>query len=142
MFTNVDNDVKKFVDVEEIIEEKIPDYFYPAFAGELCSIFGVSIFRKLSTIDYDEDGSAITNWANSYYDLHTYSSGWFRALEITCKKLEMEWLIDYWVGLEWYDSDIFNELLEDKVVTNFINKAYKSCIDNPYFNYLLDINER
>lgn len=128
--------------LEEILDKSIPDYFYPAFAGELCSIFGVSIFHKLPVIDYDEDGSAITNWANSYYDLHTYSGGWIQALEATCKKLDMEWLVHYRVAnLEWYDADIFDELLEDKVITKFINKAYKSCIDNPYYDYLIKTNE-
>lgn len=128
--------------IEGVIEKKIPNYFYPAFAGELCSIFGTSIFHKLPRANFDDDGNTVMNWADYYYDLHTYSSGWFRALEATCKKLDMEWLIDYRaVNLEWYDADIFDDLLEDKVINNFIDKAYKSCADNPYYDYLIDTNE-
>lgn len=118
----------------EKIDDKIPDYFYPAMAGELCSIFGLSIFRKIPMDDIDDDGNRRINWEKYYYDLHAGTGGWVEALCATCKKLDMEWFSDYWLKLEWYDSDILDTILEDRIVKNFIDNKGQTVTS--YYRYL------
>ena len=118
------------------IDDKIPDYFYPAMAGELCSIFGPSIFRKIPMDDMDDDGNRRVNWEKYYYDLHVGTGGWIEALWATCKKLDMEWFSDYWLKLEWYDFDILDDILEDRIVKNFIDNKGQTVTS--YYRHLTD----
>ena len=107
------------------IDERIPDYFYIAMAGELCSVFGIDIFIK------DEDDN---------YPLFYVSStgGWYEALKATCKKLDMKWFLDYWVTLEWYDSDVLDGYIEDRIIEEFIDN--RDSRPNCYYKYLVSIN--
>lgn len=93
--------------VPEEVLMKIPSHFWPAFAGELISIFGLSIFEKET-----ENG----------YGLFYVSStvGWNAALRMTCNKLNMKWLSDYYDKLEWWESDMFDGEFEDLLIKNFV----------------------
>lgn len=109
--------------IPEEILSKIPGYFWPAFAGELCSVFGPDILGK------DEDDIYAIDYAGG-------TAGWHAALKATTHKLSMAWLFDYYDGLEWYDSDQFDGELEDLVRTQFIE--VKQPAANPYYLWLLE----
>lgn len=97
-----------------IILEKIPDYFYPALLGELISI----------------NGTWIIGYAHEYGDLFSSAGGWYCALRQTCEKLNLNWIIDYHRGLEWYDSDIFDGELESRCCKLIV--TYDGATDSIY----------
>ena len=109
------------------IKSRIPQYFYSAFAGELFSILGGAIFDK------DESG---------FYSLVYISgtTGWSEALKMTCRKLDMEWLLDYYDSLPWYDSDIFDGEIEDMVISEFVDAGEKPKSAHMYYQFLLEKN--
>lgn len=124
------------------IDMKIPDYFYFAMAGELASIMGPDIFTvipiyKLDDNDnevLDENGNYIIE--DEYYDLNSSTAGWYEAFKATCHKLDLPWLIDYHDKLEWYDSDVFDGIIEDRIIMFFIKKDTHNT--NPYYIYLIN----
>lgn len=122
-------------------DTKIPDYFYFAMAGELCSIFGPHLFDRIDPVEYDDDGnplpSSISEGA-AYYDLDTSSVGWVEALKATCQKLDMMWLMNYRNELEWYDSDIFDGIIEERIIEKFVKE--KTHQSNAYYKYLISKN--
>ena len=103
--------------IPDDILTKIPQYFWPAFAGELVSTFGLSIFEK------SEEG---------LYVLFNISStcGWSAALRTTCDKLNMKWLFDYYDKLEWWQSDMFDGEFEDLLIKNYVEVE-----DKPEYAY-------
>lgn len=109
--------------IPEKIKSKIPQHFYIAFAGELCSVFGHMIFKK------DE---------SDLYSLFYVSStaGWNEDLKMTCQKLNMCWLLDYYNSLEWYESDLFDGEMEDKIVSEFIEADQAQANSNAYYKFL------
>lgn len=123
-----DKDVHVEYNIPTEIDIKIPSYFYIALAGELCSILGPQIFNKIT--DLDED----TEEEFSYYDFDSGTAGWYAAFKATCKKLDLQWLLNYYDALKWYDRDIFDDIIEDRVVTRFIDKD-NHC--NEYYKYLM-----
>ena len=108
---------------EEIIV-KIPQHFWPAFAGELVSTFGLMVFEK-------EEGS-------DFYALNYVSStnGWNAALRMTCNKLDMKWLFDYYDKLEWWQSDMFDGEFEDLLIRNFVESENKP--EHAYYSWLIN----
>lgn len=130
------NDELVKYEIPKEIDEKIPDYFYAALAGELCSIYGVDIFRKHPNIEYDNDGNEKIDWENYYYDLNSGTGGWINAVFATCERLNMQWLSDYWIGLEWYDSDILDSIIEARIIERFIDN--KRNPGESYFQYLIN----
>lgn len=117
------DDFAKYTIPEEI-DSRIPEYFYPAMAGELCSIYGSEILQQIG----------------DYFDMDSSTRGWYEAFKMTCKKLNMDWLLDYWNSLEWYDSDIFDGIIEDRIIEKFINVKDQNC--NVYYNYLVNKGEK
>lgn len=112
------------------IEAKIPDYFYIAMAGELCSVFGYWLFDKIVDPDDPKD--------EGHYNLGSSTAGWYEAFKATCDKLNMSWLMDYYKTLECYDSDIFDGIIENRIITNFIlTEGHHS---NLYYQYLCNKN--
>ena len=93
--------------IPEEILAKVPQYFWPAFAGELISVFGLAVFEKGEADSYD-----------LFYVSST--SGWNAALQMTCNKLDMKWLFDYYDRLEWWQSDMFDGEFEDLLIKNFV----------------------
>lgn len=83
---NEENDVSIQYKIPNELKEKIPDYFYPAFAGELCSVFGPHIFFK-------EDEIYGISYVSSTY-------GWSFAMKATCAKLGIDWLSKYYDELQ------------------------------------------
>ena len=62
------------------IKDRIPDYFYTAFAGKLFSVYGWERSRDMFYPEID-GGDA---------DLASSTSGWVQAFKATCRKLDME----------------------------------------------------
>jgi hypothetical protein len=121
----IDNKGNLHYHIPEEIENRIPEYFYIAMAGELCSIFGWQIFEK-------QEDSYISE-IEPYYDLASSTGGWYEAFKATCKKLDMNWLLEYYRTLAWYDSDMFDGVIENRIITNFIEKDDNA---NSYYRYL------
>ena len=129
-------------EIPKEIDEKIPEYFYYAFAGELASIMGPHVFEKVEFFEEDDSGEFVLDEngnlivEDSYYDLDSTSGGWFEAFTETCRKLDMMWLADYHRNLEWYDSDVFDGILEDRIIQKYILSEDNHC--NPYYKYLCE----
>ena len=58
---------------------------------------------------------------------------WEKALNSTCKSLDMMWLIKYYEELPWYDSDLFDGEIEEELYKHIPGRKNP----NPYFLYLL-----
>lgn len=94
-------------EIPEEIKSRIPDQFYYSMIKELVYIFGMSMLAKVE---------------GSYYDLQSSIGGWVEAFKTTCKKLGMEWLLDYYETLDWYESDVFAGIIESYISDNFIGE--------------------
>ena len=105
--------------IPDDILDKIPEYFWPALGGELISAY------SLSVLDKDPDTGLMS------LDYIGSTMGWVAALRATCHKLDMKWLMDYWDKLEWYDSDIFDDLIIDMVKEKFFEAP-----SNPSYAYM------
>lgn len=101
--------------------QRLPEAFYGAFAGELVSVFGVDIFMP------SEDGESPLFYLSG-------SNGWNLALKMTCKKLGEEWFYEWYDRLEWYDSDAFDSVLEDRLL-EFSKLGVQSV--SPYYTWLV-----
>lgn len=112
--------------IPDDILAKIPDYFWPALAGELVSVYNPFIFNEV-----DVGVRAI--------DFLTGTVGWTEAFKATCKKLGMEWMNEYLDKLEWYDSDIFESEICDLIISKFVNAEPESC--NSYYKWLIGIDD-
>lgn len=132
-----DNEYK----IPEGIDSRIPEYFYPAMAGELCAVYGPDILKVAEL--YAEDDGEDNKLSPEEYDEHpfynldfvTCTGGWYQALRATCKKLDMMWFYEYHSSLEFYDSDILDNIIAERIEERFI-KA-KEWNDS-YYKYLLD----
>ena len=112
--------------IPEEICSRIPDYFYAAFAGELFSVFG---WEQAKWMFYPED-------RRDYTDLDSSSAGWVEAFKATCRKLDMSWLIDYYNTLPWYDSDVFDGIIEAEIGKRFMKGSGEQS--NAYYRFLTE----
>ena len=55
---------------------------------------------------------------------------------MTCQKLNMCWLLDYYNSLEWYESDLFDGEMEGKIVSEFIEADQAQANANAYYKFL------
>lgn len=110
---------KKF---DDAISE-IPDYFYPVFAGQLVAVFGANVLKP------SKDGESPLFYISG-------TSGFNAALRMTCKKLGLSDLWDWYDKLEWYDSDDFDGELVELLISKFIDNTDQSC--NPYYKWLMN----
>ena len=101
----------------------IPDYFYPAFAGELVSVFGSEILEP------SETGEVPLFYISG-------TTGWNAALRMTCKKLGIDWLMSWYDELEWFDSDNFDGELLEMTETKFLDNSSES--NNSYYHWIID----
>lgn len=104
------------------IRKKIPGCFYAALIGELCAIYGPSVFAP------DEDG-------NREYVYHEGTFAWDAAVWMACKKCGLRWLYEYYHNLEWFQSDLF-----DAEITEEIEACLTSGQDirQEYYRYIYD----
>ena len=108
--------------IPEEILDKIPERFWPAFAGDLVSVFGPDVLAE------DEDGCYTL-----YFRCGTM--GWNAALSAALRKLDMMWLYDYYDKLEWWESDHFDGEVADLLIAKFIKAEDKPW--NTYYRYLI-----
>ena len=103
------------------IKCRIPNYFYIALIGELVSIFGEKILQPLDCGEYNLESS---------------TAGWHTAFVMTCKKLDMEWLLEYHKTLPTYvELDMFNGEIEKEVIKVLTNKELEH-VANSYYKYV------
>ena len=105
------------------ILSNIPDHFYPAFAGELVSVFGSEILEP------SETGEVPLFYISG-------TTGWNAALRMTCKKLGIDWLMSWYDELEWFDSDNFDGELVEMMETKFLDNSSES--NNSYYRWIID----
>lgn len=96
--------------IPEELQSKIPDYFYTAMAGELISVYG---WEKSKDMFFSEE-------ENECINLDSGTVLWAQAFKAACQKLNMSWLFQYYETLPWYDSDIFDGIIEDEICRKFI----------------------
>lgn len=82
------------------IKGLITPEFCSQFLKELHQIFGCSVE------DSDLD----------YFVYQGGTAGWGAAFANVCRKLNLDELYKYYLNLEWFDSDVFDGLLEDFLV--------------------------
>lgn len=99
------------------ILSKIPDYFWQAFAGELAAIFGFDIFNP---------------WI---VDAYESTAGWGMAFEVTCKKLDLDWLWHLYDGLDWEESDLFDDEVQKRLKQNLYDITLQDI--KPYWLWLV-----
>ena len=108
--------------IPDDIKRRIPDYFYYALGGECVSIMGADALIR------DKDGL-------SRLEYSARTAGYVEAFRMTCKKLNMDWLFEYWDNLPWYQSDIFDGEISDEVMRRFDKEEYT----NAYYQYLISM---
>lgn len=111
--------------VPDEVKHKIPDYFFFAMAGELVSVFGSSILELQ------------TDSTQPYYDFNLGTAGWTVAFKAACTKLDMRWLINYYEGLDYYESDIFDAWVECEIAIKFCEHDRTQDHANPYYSHWL-----
>ena len=70
-----------------------------------------------------------------YADLASSTSAWMQAFRMTCRKLELDWILKYYESLPWYDSDVFDGIIEQEISRHFMNR--KEDRGDEYYRYLL-----
>ena len=105
------------------ILSNIPDHFYPAFAGELVSVFGSEVLEP------SETGEVPLFYISG-------TTGWNAALRMTCKKLGTDWLMSWYDELEWFDSDNFDGELLEMTETKFLDNSSES--NGSYYRWIID----
>ena len=101
---------------------RIPDAFYYDLAGKLFSIFGPSIY------DLENGKTKIDFFAGSF--------GWNMAIRKSCQDMDLQWLKDFYINLEWYDSDLFDSEIADQIERRVLCDDYYA--NNPYYKFLLE----
>ncbi len=123
------------------IKEKIPSMFYEALFGELVSVFGFEFLVPHEELYNEKDlVKGYTEMVGEFIFASENTSGYNAAFIQTCRKLSMEWLIDYEKTLEWYDSDIFFNEISTGMIKNLC-KDKKECPNN-YYTFLISSQEK
>lgn len=109
----------------------VPQHFYPAFLGELVSIFGLSILDDNLDLLTDE---AIAAGEHCYgYEVEEGTGGWYHAFRNAAEKTQCIDIFYRYNKLSWQDSDYFDDMISQrlKILTkNDFNAYYKFCIDH------------
>ena len=92
--------------VPDDIRTMIPTEFYTYLKQQLISIFGEFIFKQLDIID-DESTYGV--------DYIMSTGGWVEAVRQTCIKLNLDWLLNYYDTLLWYEADIFDAYIGEQL---------------------------
>ena len=90
--------------IPEECKSLISDKFCKIMLHELTKIFGLEIL---------EDS-----------DLHLSTCGWASAFKKACKTCKVMWLFDYWMGLPWYYSDLFDAEVEEEIIKRCVKKEH------------------
>ena len=98
-----DNDIYIEYTIPENIKNLITEDFLKEFRNQLFRI---------------HEHYSLDTFADFGIPMNTSTAGWFAAFGKACLLTNKESLFDYWRGLPWYDSDIFDgelaEMLIDK----------------------------
>jgi hypothetical protein len=105
----------------EYFIKDLPDYFYIALFGEMCSI-DTSITRE----------TVLSN------ELNVGGTGlWAEAMNMCCRKLDIKDFMSKYNKLEWYDSDNVDYEIECKMI-EVLNKE-KDISANSYYRYMVNL---
>jgi hypothetical protein len=93
--------------IPEEIDSKIPDYFYSALAGELYAAFGYHKMEDVIEAYENETEDAYPVAETAYFSA---------AFSMTCKKLDMLWLLVYKSSeISYFESVDFGEIMCERV---------------------------
>ena len=95
-----DGDVCLEYHIPEHIKSAIPEDFYLVFLGFLIGSYG--------KVPVECDIGEYLCYAGG-------TGGWHKALKRACVVLDLPWLHEYYHGLEWYDSDLFDGEIADEI---------------------------
>lgn len=107
------------------IDKGIPEHFYIALEGEITSVFGKDVW-------WCADGLHGEDYIGG-------TAGYAAALKMTCWKLGMMWLYEYYENLAWYESDQFDGIVLDRVKEHIIHENEDGV--NAYYLYLIQEKE-
>ena len=94
-----DGDVCLEYHIPEDIKSAIPEDFYLVFLGFILGILGMPVKIEIGEYLCYMGGTA----------------GWYKAFNRSCRLLNLPWLKEYYDGLEWYDSDLFDGEIADEI---------------------------
>ena len=110
-----DDSVKYHIPKE--IKERIPEYFYESLWGELVSVFGSSVIEITGYTPDEKEESFKPIYGLAYC---TSTSGWNVAVWATCRKLDLMPVYEYYDGLGWIESDLFDGEIEEEIIQRCI----------------------
>ena len=89
-------------EIPNAIKAKLTDEFYKIMGEELVKVFGITVKTR------QDDG---------FYTIHFVSGtiGWSDAFKVTCEKLNMMDLLDYFAGIDWDEHDQFCGIISEKL---------------------------
>lgn len=90
------------------IYNSIPEEFWNNFRHELYMIGGLSLCEESGSSALDDGGTGV----------------WIAALYNACKSSNCLDIFDYYTGLEWYDSDIFDGIISEDMAKRSLIKTY------------------
>lgn len=133
--------------IPENIDNRIPEFFYHAMAGELFSIGGK---RLTEPREYegepDEDGFVAdpetpgVKYPKYSYNLDSGTAGWAAAFYATCCKLDLPWLLRYRWHLGYPEGDVFDGILEERIVERVLRTG--NCRCNSYYLHWIKAYDR
>lgn len=93
----------------------MPDEIKKQLSGSFLASFGEECAKI-----FELDNAAERNIEGTPFLFQvTGTGGWLQALRATCRRFDMQWLLDYWIRLDRYESDIFDDELASEVVRQF-----------------------
>ena len=116
--------------IPEEIKKQIPEYFYESLWGELVSVFGSSVIEITGYTPDEKEESFEPIYGLAYC---TSTCGWNAAVWATCRKLDLMPIYEYYDGLGWVESDLFDGEIEEELYKHIPGRKSP----NPYFLYLL-----
>lgn len=109
------------------LNHPLNENFLETFFGALIEVFGFQII--VPDVDYDAEYDVTENRLQTVHEDYSWldqidytltrlggTSGWFKAFEDTCTKVEDVGLLEYYKTLEWHESDIFDGYIADKII--------------------------
>ncbi len=108
--------------IPDEVRSRIPDWFYYAFAGEYTAVCGEDVLSS------DELGVSRLEYGGG-------TAGFCEAFRAVCRRFQMDWLIEYYDSLPWYDSDLFDAELASETLRRFRSPTHGAT---PYYLHLLE----
>lgn len=98
--TDASNEIKSY-----FATHNIPTYFYQCLFGECIKIWGINL------VEPDNSYKSYREQIAEYLSLIIGTGGWRLAMKETCAQCEMTDMYKYYEGLDWVESDCFDNYI-------------------------------